>query len=112
MSEHPLAAALVDAAGGDLPPVDSFSVEPGLGVVAQVAGRQILVGSARFMEGRGIDCAAAEAPRASLEADGKTAVLAAIDGEPAALLGFSRSAARGGPATRCRPSPRSAWTSP
>ncbi len=89
LSEHPLAAALVAAAGGDPPPVDSFSVEPGLGIAAEIAGHEVLVGSARFLEGRGIDCAVAEAPRAGLEADGKTAVLAAIDGEPAALLGFS-----------------------
>ena len=89
LSEHPLAAALVDAAGGDPPPVASFSVEPGLGIAAEIAGHEVLVGSPRFLEGRGIDCAVAEAPRAGLEADGKTAVLAAIDGEPAALLGFS-----------------------
>ncbi|MDE0058780.1 MAG: heavy metal translocating P-type ATPase [Defluviicoccus sp.] len=89
MSEHPLATALVDAVESDPPAVDSFSVEPGLGVAAEVAGREVLVGSARFLQGRGIDCAAAEAPRAGLEADGKTAVLAAIDGELAALLGFA-----------------------
>ncbi len=89
LSEHPLAAALVAAAGGDPPPVASFSVEPGLGIAAEIAGHEVLVGSARFLEGRGIDCAVAEAPRAGLEADGMTAVLAAIDGEPAALLGFS-----------------------
>ena len=88
-SEHPLAAAVVDAAGGGLPPVDAFSVEPGLGVAAEVAGRAVAVGSARFLAGRGVDCAAAEAVRARLAGDGKTVVLAAIDGELAAILGFA-----------------------
>ena len=89
LSEHPLAAAVVNAAGGSLPPVDAFSVEPGLGVAARVAGREIVVGSSRFLEGRGIDCTASEAVRAGLAENGKTAVLAAVDGEIAAVLAFS-----------------------
>ena len=87
-SEHPLASALVDAADGPLAPVEEFSVEPGLGIAARVAGREVAVGSARFLGGRGIDCAVSEGVRESLSRDGKTAVLAAIDGELAAVLAF------------------------
>ena len=88
LSEHPLAAAVVEAAGSDLPPVESFSVEPGLGIAARVAERDVVVGSARFLENRGIGCSASEEIRAGLSANGKTAVLAAIDGEAAAVLAF------------------------
>lgn len=75
-------------AGGNLPSVESFSVEPGLGIAARVAEREVVVGSARFLEGRSVDCSASERVRAELSGDGKTAVLAAIDGEPAAILAF------------------------
>ena len=87
-SEHPLASALVDAADGPLAPVEEFSVEPGLGIAARVAGHEIVVGAARFLEGRGIDCAVSDGVRGDLSRDGKTAVLAAIDGELAAVLAF------------------------
>ncbi len=87
-SEHPLASALIDAADGPLAPVEEFSVEPGLGIAARVAGREIVVGSARFLGGRGIDCAVSDGVREGLSRDGKTAVLAAIDGELAAVLAF------------------------
>ena len=89
LSEHPLAAAVVEAADGPLAPVDVFSVEPGLGIAARVAAREVVVGSARFLESRGIDCAVSERVRAGLSRDGKTAVLAAIDGELAVLLAFT-----------------------
>lgn len=87
-SEHPLASALVDAADGPLSPVEEFSVEPGLGIAARVAGREVVVGSARFLGGRGIDCAVSDGVREGLSRDGKTTVLAAIDGELAAVLAF------------------------
>ena len=87
-SEHPLASALVDAADGPLAPVEEFSVEPGLGIAARVAGHEVVVGSARFLGGRGIDCAVSDGVRGDLSRDGKTAVLAAIDGELAAVLAF------------------------
>jgi Cu+-exporting ATPase len=46
-SEHPLARAIVEAAharGLTLPATDSFSAEPGVGVVARVGGQMIKVG--------------------------------------------------------------------
>ena len=88
LSEHPLASAAVDAAPGPLAPVDGFSVEPGLGIAARVEGHEIVVGSARFLNGRDIDCAVSERVRADLARAGKTAVLAAIDGDLAAVLAF------------------------
>ncbi len=43
-SEHPLARALVAAAGDDLPAVDGFTNLPGLGAHGHVEGREVTVG--------------------------------------------------------------------
>ena len=43
-SEHPVARALVDAAGPGLPPVSDFANLPGLGARGTVEGRQVTVG--------------------------------------------------------------------
>lgn len=56
-SEHPLGQALVRAArqrGLELPPSESFRMEPGLGVVAEVQGRKILAGRRIYMEENGL----------------------------------------------------------
>jgi Cu+-exporting ATPase len=55
-SEHPLAQAIVRRAREwqlAIPTVDSFSNDPGYGVVAQVEGRELLVGSAAMLEKHG-----------------------------------------------------------
>jgi Cu+-exporting ATPase len=88
-SEHPLGAAIVAAArerGIDLPPVNSFEAVPGMGVVGEVGGRAIRVGSRRLLARDAIasDDLAAEAER--LEDSGQTVMFVAIDGEPAGLL--------------------------
>ncbi len=88
LSEHPLAAAIAAAADAPPAPVEAFSVEPGLGIAATVAGREVAVGSARFLAGRGIDCTVSDTVRAELARDGKTVVLAAVDNALAAVLAF------------------------
>jgi len=85
-SEHPLAQAIVQGAlerGLELAPVDDFFSMTGQGVVGTVEGRQVAVGSARFMQSVERDFAEkAEA----LRAQGKTALFAAIDGKVAAVI--------------------------
>ena len=59
-SAHPLAAAILAAAGErgrDLPKVDNFESRTGLGVAGRVGTRRVLVGSARFMESQKVDLA-------------------------------------------------------
>jgi Cu+-exporting ATPase len=88
-SEHPLAAAIVAGArdrGLTLPAAAGFDSVTGKGVQATVAGRPVLVGSARLLAGAGIDTAALDPIADELSADGKTPVLAAIDGAPAGVL--------------------------
>ena len=84
-SEHPLGAAIVDAAPAVGEPERFFSVT-GMGVGADVDGKGILVGSRRLMTDSGIDPSSLEETAVALEADGKTVVFAAIDGVAAGLL--------------------------
>jgi Cu+-exporting ATPase len=88
-SEHPLAAAIVAGArdrGGRVPAASGFGSVTGKGVQATVAGHTVLVGSARLLAEAGIATAALDTAAAELSAQGKTPVLAAIDGEPAGVL--------------------------
>lgn len=84
-SEHPLAEAVRVAAtqrGLVLQPTEEFAAIPGQGIRARVAGRQIAVGSLRMLGG-GADLPAAR----ELEAQGKTLLAVAQDGELIGLLG-------------------------
>src|SRR6266487_1349244 len=88
-SEHPLAAAIVTGArarGVALPTAGGFDSVTGKGVRATVGGRAVLVGSSRLLVGAGIDTSALEPAAAELSAQGKTPVIAAVDGIPAGVL--------------------------
>ncbi|MDX1418427.1 MAG: heavy metal translocating P-type ATPase [Rubricoccaceae bacterium] len=88
-SEHPIAGAVVaeaEARGLPLPPVSAFQTETGLGVAATVDGRAVRIGNRAFLEEHGVASEPFDARQASLEADGKTVVRVAVDGQPAGLL--------------------------
>ncbi|MEO3782345.1 heavy metal translocating P-type ATPase [Actinocorallia sp. B10E7] len=88
-SEHPLAAAIVTGARDRdlrLPPVSEFTSVTGKGVRAVVAGRTVLVGTARLLADAGISAAALEQVAAAFSAQGKTSVFAAVDGRPAGVV--------------------------
>ncbi|MEU6379827.1 heavy metal translocating P-type ATPase [Streptomyces sp. NPDC046909] len=88
-SEHPLAQAIVDGARerGLRPPTASgFDSVTGKGVQATVDGHAVLVGTARLLGDVGIDTTALATVAADLSAEGKTPVLAAVDGRPAGVL--------------------------
>ncbi len=88
-SEHPLAAAIVAGArerGLAIPAAAGFGSVTGQGVQATVAGRPVLVGSARLLAAAGISTSALDTAAAELAEAGKTPVLAAVDGEPAGTL--------------------------
>src|SRR3989442_924968 len=81
-SEHPLGAAIVRAAAArGLPtedPVD-FEAIPGLGIRARIGGRPVLLGNRKLMGDAGVSIAGAEAVLQRFEADGKTAMILAVD---------------------------------
>jgi Cu+-exporting ATPase len=84
-SEHHLGRAVIDHArslGVEPTRADEVAAEIGKGIIAQVAGHTVLVGSHAFLAERGI---AAPMP----ELAGQTPVLAAIDGRFAGLFGIS-----------------------
>ncbi|MFE1251943.1 heavy metal translocating P-type ATPase [Streptomyces sp. NPDC058735] len=85
-SEHPLARAVVDAAGErglDLPDAGRFTSAPGVGVEAVVAGRTVAVGDPARLTDDALGTVA------ELQESGRTAVLVVVDGVPAGLLGIA-----------------------
>ncbi len=97
-SEHPLAAAIVAGAaerGIRTPEVESFDSITGSGIEARVGGLSVLVGTRRLMAERGIDFGGLEAAASDLEAEGKTAMLIAVDGDPAGLVAVADTAKPG-----------------
>ncbi|WGF91120.1 heavy metal translocating P-type ATPase (plasmid) [Marinivivus vitaminiproducens] len=91
-SEHPLAAAIVDAAKArsvELSDVTDFDSPTGKGVVGQVEGRTVALGNARFLAELDADPSALENQADELRRDGATAIFAAIDGKPAGVLAIA-----------------------
>jgi Cu+-exporting ATPase len=91
-SEHPLAAAVVAGAAArnvSLPEVTAFDSITGQGARGLVNGREILVGNRRLLTAAGIDSTALTADLERLAADGKTPMLAAVDGRAAAVIGVA-----------------------
>lgn len=88
-SEHPIAGAVVAGArerGLDLPPVSAFDSITGKGVRATVAGMSLLVGTAPLLAENGVDTTELEHISAELAAEGKTAILAAVDRHPGGVI--------------------------
>ena len=89
-SEHPLAAAIVRGAEERkiaLRDVADFRSVTAGGVAGKIDGHAVLVGKLKFLEAEGVAIPAALSHRAAtLQADGKTALFAAIDGRAAGIL--------------------------
>lgn len=88
-SEHPLAAAILAGAAEralQIGAAEGFASHTGLGVTGVVDGRDVALGSPRFLEERGVDPKALEPAARALREAGCTAVLLAVDGRPAGLL--------------------------
>lgn len=94
-SEHPLAEAVLNKAssmGVDAPDAKNFRTIPGLGVQAEWKGKKIAVGNRKMMEGEGIPIVPSfEEKLSSLEAQGKTAVMIALDKKLLGLIAIADS---------------------
>jgi heavy metal translocating P-type ATPase len=100
-SEHPLARAIVDkaqadmteadaaGANGRLPEVADFDAPAGKGVLGTVEGRKVLIGTAGFLTSQDIDPAVLADKADGLRRTGATAVLVAVDGTPAGVIGIA-----------------------
>ncbi len=88
-SEHPLGEAIVQAAqseGLTLSEPEAFEAVAGQGIAAMTEGRRVLVGSKRLLESDGVVLNGMDALLADLEAEAKTAMLVAVDGEAVGVL--------------------------
>ena len=91
-SEHPLAQAIVEGARErelSLAPVGEFSSETGGGVKGRVDGRQVSVGSARFLESLQVPLDAPKERAEELRAQGQTTLFVAVNGQFAGLIGVA-----------------------
>jgi P-type Cu+ transporter len=88
-SEHPLAQAIVQGIkekGIELKDVSEFEAIPGFGIKAIVDGNELLIGTRKLMDQNNVDIASALDRMSGLEESGKTAMLAAINGQYAGLV--------------------------
>ena len=88
-SEHPLAAAIVKGAESrNLPLVDSrdFQSVTGKGVIGNVEGRRMLLGTAMLLHEQQISCDALQNRMDALRREGRTVMLVAVDGQLAGLV--------------------------
>jgi Cu2+-exporting ATPase len=91
-SEHPLAEAVVryaDARAVTPAQAEGFENVPGHGALAKVEGHLVAVGNARLMSREGVDMEPLEARRRELASGGRTAVIFAVDGQAAAVIGIA-----------------------
>ena len=96
-SEHPIAKAIVEAAAarqavtaqGRLPKPENFVSEPGLGVRASIAGRQVILGKLDFIQANGVPLAGSRNAAQEIQSRGHTVVGVAEDGRLVGLLGVA-----------------------
>lgn len=92
-SEHPLAEAVVrrsEMEGLALTEARDFEALPGKGVVAQVGGSKVVAGNRMLFRELGIDLSEEIRSRAAgFEAQGKTAMLVALDGRACGVLAIA-----------------------
>jgi Cu+-exporting ATPase len=91
-SEHPLGEAIVRMARErHLEVVDTefFNAVPGHGVEVKYGGKTVLLGNRKLMEKNNINIAQLEEKMRALEENGKTAMLVAVDGKAAGLIGVA-----------------------
>ncbi|MBR0604758.1 copper-translocating P-type ATPase [Bacillus safensis] len=88
-SEHPLARAITDGMkerGLEAVEVEAFQADPGHGIEAKAAGHKLLIGTRKLLQKHHIQYEQIEASVTTLEEQGKTAMLVAIDGEVAGIV--------------------------
>ena len=90
-SEHPLARAVLEAARQrrvSVVPVQGAEAVAGRGILARVEGRELRLGSSRWMQELGVDLSALASRAADLESQGRTVSWLAETGSSPRLLGL------------------------
>ena len=82
-SEHPLAEAILKKAKDEnitLKAADKFEALPGRGIQCTVEGKKVLLGNRKLMQEQSVPTTELESEVATLEAEGKTVMILAVDG--------------------------------
>ena len=91
-SEHPLAKALTaEAEGLALSEVSDFEALPGHGLRARMNGKELLGGSLKYLESRGLAGESVSAQANALAEQGKTPLLFALDGKLCGIIAVADS---------------------
>jgi len=88
-SEHPLGHAIVVAAGGDLRAATGFRALTGKGVVAEVDGKRVAVGTAQLLAELGVDVRALEPRADALRKGGATAMFVAVGDRACGIIAIA-----------------------
>ncbi len=93
-SEHPLAEAIAAyarsrAGAGDAPAVDAFDALAGRGIQAMVAGKDVRVGSPRWLAEAGMDTTALDELVERLERSARSVAAVVVDGRIEACFGIA-----------------------
>jgi len=94
-SEHPIGRSVVSHAaeqGVLLEEVEGFQALPGFGVRGRVMGRELIVGTARFFQGQGVELGPVSEQASRLSDEGKTVVLVAADGRAIGAIALADTA--------------------
>jgi P-type Cu+ transporter len=89
LSEHPLAAAILAAAGERklaLQDVTKFASITGKGVTGIIGGRRVAIGNAALLKDLGVASAELESSVDSMRREGATAMFVAVDDLPAGII--------------------------
>lgn len=91
-SEHPLGQAIVAEADQrelELHDPESFTAVAGKGVVASVQNQEVIVGSPKLLEEHGVSVDGHASSMEMLQSQAKTAVLIAVEGKAAGVIGIA-----------------------
>src|SRR3989344_5634935 len=91
-SEHPLADAIIKKAASleiGVPDAEKFEAVPGYGIKARWKGKSIAIGNRKMMEKDGVKIFGFEEKIGSLEAEGKTVVIVALNEKTIGLIAIA-----------------------
>jgi Cu+-exporting ATPase len=100
LSEHPIGHAIVEGAkarGVAVRPAKSFDAVNGLGVLADIDGSRVLVGSRAFLAQNGIDTGAWHDRAEAWRDEAKTVVFVAVNGNAVGIAGVADPVKEGTP---------------
>jgi Cu+-exporting ATPase len=70
----------------ELAEAEAFEALPGRGIKCTVKGRKVLLGNRKLMQEENVPTTQVETDMEKLESEGKTAMILAVDGEPAGVI--------------------------